>query len=157
MGGALFDRLQQSALVGVDRCPLQVDAILSVERFIAAFAAFGCNDVVGQFELAHFHNRRADRSLERRPCGEAESKTGTVRPAGDGRDAGHADIRRNVEQPSPARRRDAVPKLLQQVCRHDAGFRLRRKRSRQLTASPPQAGCIALDQFQQAMQRCGVP
>ena len=157
MGRVLRDRLQQSALIGIDRRALQVDAILGVERVIAALAAFGYDDGVGQFELTHFENSRADRGLERRPRGEAEGKTGTVRPAGDGRDAGHADIRRDIEQPCPALHRCAMPELPQQTFRHDAGFMLRRNRSGQLTAPPPQAGRIALDQFQQAVQCCGVP
>ena len=41
-----------------------------------------------------------------------------------------------------------MPELPQQSFRHDAGFMLRRNRSGQLTAPPPQAGRIALDQFQ---------
>jgi hypothetical protein len=62
-----------------------VGAILGVECVIAALAAFGCDDDVGQFELAHFERSRAGRSLQRRPRGEAEGETGTIRPAGDGR------------------------------------------------------------------------
>ena len=157
MGCVLRDRLQQSAPIGIDRRALQMDAILGVERVVAALAAFGCDDGIGQFELAHFHDRGADRGLQRRPRGETEGKTGTVRPARDGRDAGHADIRRDIEQPCPARHRCAMPELPQQIFRHDAGFVLRRNRSGQLTAPPPQAGGIALDQFQQAVQRRGIP
>ena len=157
MGRVLCDRLQQSALIGIDRRALQMDAVLGVERVIAALAAFGCDDSVSQFELTHFECSRSDRGLKRRARGEAEGKTGTVRPARDGRDAGHADIRRDIEQPCPALHRCAMPELPQQTFRDDAGFMLRRNRSGQLTASPPQAGRIALDQFQQAVQRCGIP
>ena len=57
----LRDRLQQSALIGIDRRALQVGAILGVERVIAALAAFGCDDGVGQFVLTHFERSRADR------------------------------------------------------------------------------------------------
>ncbi len=157
MGRILRDRLQQSALIGIDRRALQVGTILGVEGVIAALAAFGCDDGVGQFVLTHFESSRANRGLERRPCGEAERKTRAVPPAGDGRDAGHADIRRDIEQPRPALHRDATPELPQQSFRQDAGFMLRRNRSGELTAPPPQAGRIALDQFQQAVQRRGIP
>ncbi|HEY6601783.1 MAG TPA: hypothetical protein VI009_08200, partial [Xanthobacteraceae bacterium] len=107
MGRILRDRLQQSALIGIDRCALQVGAILCVERVIAALASFGYNDGVGQFDLTHFECSGAGRGLERRPRGEAESKTGTVRPARDSRHAGHAEIRRDIEQPCPALHRSA--------------------------------------------------
>ena len=157
MGRVLCDRLQQSALIGIDRRALQMDAVLGVERVIAALASFGYNDGVGQFELTHFERSRADRGLKRRPRGKAEGKTGTVGPARDGRDAGHADIRRDIEQPRPTLHRGAMPELPQQSFRHDAGFMLRRNRSGQLTAPPPQAGRIALDQFQQAVQCCCIP
>ena len=135
MDRVLRDRLQQSALIGIDRRALQVGAILGVERTIAALAPFGHNDGVSQFELTHFQNCRAYRGLKRRPRGKADGKTGTVGPARDGRDAGHADIRREVEQPCPALHRCAMPELPQQAFRHD--LMLRRNRSGQLTAPPP--------------------
>ena len=108
MDRVLRDRLQQSALISIDRRALQVGAILGVERTIAALAPFGHNDGVSQFELTHFQNCRAYRGLKRRPRGKADGKTGTVGPARDGRDAGHADIRGDIEQPCPARRRCAM-------------------------------------------------
>ena len=151
------NRLQQFALIGIDRRALQMNAILGVKRVIAALNALGCDDGIGQFELTHFHNRGADRGLKRRPRREAESKTGAVRPARDGRDAGHADIRRDVEQPCPALHRCAMTELSQQTFRHGASFVMRRDRSGQSTAPPPQAGGIALDQFQQAVQCRGIP
>ena len=133
------NRLQQFALIGIDRRALQMDAILGVERIIAALNALGCDDGIGQFELTHFQNRGADRGLQRRPRREAESKTGAVRPARDRRDAGHADIRRDVEQPCPALHRCAMPEPPQQIFRHGASFVMRRNRSGQSTAPPPQA------------------
>ena len=54
MGRVLRDRLQQSAPIGVDRRALQMDAIRRVERLIAALAALGRDDGIGQFELTHF-------------------------------------------------------------------------------------------------------
>ena len=157
MRSALGDRLQQHATIGIDHRAPQVGAILRIERGIAALAALGGDDSIGQFELAHLRNRGAHRGLQLRPRREAEGKTGTIRPAGDGRDRGHADIRRNIEQPGPAPRRCAVPELPQQIFSRDAGFMLRRNRAAELTAPPPQRGGVALDQFQETVQRCGLP
>ena len=148
MRTALGDRLQQHALIGIDHRAPQMGAILRIERGISALAALGGDDRIGQLELAHLRNRGAHRGLERRPRREAEGKTKTIRPAGDGRDRGHADIRRNIEQPGPARRRCAVPEPTQQIFCCDAGFMLRRNRAAELTAPPPQRGRVALDQFQ---------
>ena len=148
MRGVLGNRLQQHALIGIDHRAPQVGAILRIECAIPALAALGGDDRIGQFELAHLRNRGAHRRLQPRPRREAEGKTGTIGPAGDGRDRGHADIRRNIEQPGPAPRRCGVPELPQQIFSRDAGFMLRRNRSAELTAPPPQRGRVALDQFQ---------
>ena len=81
MDRVLRDRVQQYAPIGVDRRAPQMDAILGIERVIAALASLGCNDGIGEFELTHFHNCGADRGLQCRPRREAESKSGTIRPA----------------------------------------------------------------------------
>src|SRR5256886_3165348 len=55
---------------------LQMDAILGVERVIAALNALGCDDGIGQLELTHFDNRAADCGLKRLPRREAVNQTG---------------------------------------------------------------------------------
>ena len=96
--------------------------ILCIKRIISTLAAFGRDDGVRQFELAHLDDRRADRGFQRRPRSQADRKPGAVRLAGDRRDAGHPDIGRYIQQPRTALRRRAVPQLPQQIFGSSAGF-----------------------------------
>ncbi len=78
---------------------------------------------MGQFELAHFQDRGASRGLERRPRRKAEGETETIGQAGDGHDAGHANIGGYVEQPA-APRGNLLPQLRQQGPGFDLGLML---------------------------------
>ena len=64
MERVLRDRVQQFALIGVDRRAPQMDAVLAIQCVIAALASLGCNDGIGEFELTHFHDCGADRGLQ---------------------------------------------------------------------------------------------
>jgi hypothetical protein len=134
-----------------------MDAILGVERVIAALAAFGCDDGVGQFELTHFQNRRSGPRLERRPRGEAEAKpepsarqeTAATQGTPISVVISSSHVRRGTDAPCRSCRNKPSATMPASCC---GGID-----RASLTAPPPQAGRIALDQFQQAVQRCGVP
>ena len=153
----LRHRLQQQASIRVDRGrPAPMNPVSLVERGFPALPALRFNHRIGQFALAHFQNGAAGRGCECRPRGEAKGKTKTIRRAGDRRNAGHADIRRDIEQPAPPRR-SILPQPRQQRLGHDVGLVPGRDRSAAVAAPPPKAGRVAFDHLQQPVQRRRVP
>jgi hypothetical protein len=66
MRDAVGGRLQQHASIGIDDGAVQMVAVLRIARGVPALAAFGCDDDVGKFELAHPGNRdRRSRPMAR--------------------------------------------------------------------------------------------
>ena len=133
-----------------------MNPIPRIERGFAALAALRFDHRMGKFALAHFQNGGAGRGLKCRPRGQAKGKAKSVRHAGDRGNAGHADIRRDVEQPA-ASRRSTLPQLRQQSLGRDLRLVPRRDRFATVAALPPKAGGVPLDQFEQSVQGRRVP
>ena len=79
MRGAAGGRLQQHASIGIDDAAVQMGAVLRIARGVPALAAFGCDDDVGKFALAHPGNRdRRSRPMARPAVNQL--RTGTNLP-----------------------------------------------------------------------------
>jgi hypothetical protein len=111
----------------------------------------------GQLELAHLRNRGAHRGLQPRPRREAEGKTGTIARQETAATEGTPTSVVISSNQCPAPRRCGVPELPQQIFSCDAGFMPAAESIVRTDRPPPQRGRIALDQFQETVQGCGLP
>ena len=80
--GAPGTGLQQCALAGIDRNrALHMDAILCIERRLAALAALRLDHRVSELDLTQLEYGGTGCGLQRQARRKAESKTASVRPA----------------------------------------------------------------------------